>query len=206
MTRTRPQRAGYVEPVAVCTVCGRERRCRGARAGTPVCHTCRRKRRPEVGAAGPGVLGVRADPAVLLRAHRAPDVPLLRRAPRVAPRAMRVLRQGRDRRRAHPRRRGMRHLPGTADVAPSSPASAASRPHDHPPGTPECASGAPASGSRRSAPSAAPRSSTTRWAGAPPARSKRSSKSSPRPATRSLSPHSAAIWPRWPRAPSRSRR
>ena len=110
-------------------------RCRGARAGTPVCHTCRRKRRPEVGAAGPGVLGVRADPAVLLRAHRAPDVPLLRRAPRVAPRAVRVLRQGRDRRRAHPRRRGMRHLPGTADVAPSSPASAASRPHDHPPGS-----------------------------------------------------------------------
>lgn len=42
MTRTRPQRARYIEPVAVCVICGRERRCRGAKTDTPVCNTCRR--------------------------------------------------------------------------------------------------------------------------------------------------------------------
>lgn len=33
----------YSEPVVVCSVCGRERRCRGARTDAPMCNTCRRK-------------------------------------------------------------------------------------------------------------------------------------------------------------------
>ena len=33
----------YVEPIAVCSGCGRERRCRGAKTDNPLCHTCRRK-------------------------------------------------------------------------------------------------------------------------------------------------------------------
>lgn len=37
----------YIEPVAVCSVCGRKRRCRAANTSTPVCHTCRRKNDPK---------------------------------------------------------------------------------------------------------------------------------------------------------------
>lgn len=39
MTR---KRARYQEPIAVCSGCGRERRCRGATTATPLCNTCRR--------------------------------------------------------------------------------------------------------------------------------------------------------------------
>jgi hypothetical protein len=39
----RAKRPCYKEPIAVCSDCGRERRCRGARTDAPLCNTCRRK-------------------------------------------------------------------------------------------------------------------------------------------------------------------
>jgi hypothetical protein len=42
----RPKRAQYIEPIAVCSQCGREGRCRGARTDKPLCNTCRRKNDP----------------------------------------------------------------------------------------------------------------------------------------------------------------
>jgi len=37
------RRGPYVEPIAVCSGCGRERRCRRAKTDAPICNTCRRK-------------------------------------------------------------------------------------------------------------------------------------------------------------------
>lgn len=43
----KPKRISYVYPIAVCSVCGRERPCGGASTGVWVCHTCRRSSRPK---------------------------------------------------------------------------------------------------------------------------------------------------------------
>lgn len=41
------RRARYQEPIAVCSSCGRERRCRGAKTARPLCNTCRHKDDPK---------------------------------------------------------------------------------------------------------------------------------------------------------------
>lgn len=43
MSERERKRAPYKEPIAVCSGCGRERRCRRAKTDAPVCNTCRRK-------------------------------------------------------------------------------------------------------------------------------------------------------------------
>lgn len=41
--RSKRKRAPYKEPIAVCSGCSRERRCRRAKTDAPICNTCRRK-------------------------------------------------------------------------------------------------------------------------------------------------------------------
>ncbi len=69
-----------------------------------------------MGTADQGLLGLREAPAMRLRQHRSSDVPPLRGSRSLSQGAMRVLRDARDRRGPHTRRRGVRDLPKTQDA------------------------------------------------------------------------------------------